>query len=143
MVKQNGLIKSWNGIYDAQPIIIKIIGQNFWPWQSLPITNTFVYKLWFAPKFDIQSVNKLMNPTIEDWAMWLSHELEFNFYLTLKKCKDGTRKMLMNVKKNNAASRLKPRFGLNDNISKQQGHHRSFGQNFAPQPCYVIFMFSQ
>jgi hypothetical protein len=67
-----------------------------------------------------------MNPTIEDWAMWLSYELELNFYLTLKKCKDGIRKMLMNVKKNNAASRLKPRFGLNGNISKQQGHHRSW-----------------
>jgi hypothetical protein len=26
-------IKSWNNIYGAQPIIIKIIGQNFWPWQ--------------------------------------------------------------------------------------------------------------
>jgi hypothetical protein len=24
-------IKSWSNIYGAQPIIIKIIGQNFWP----------------------------------------------------------------------------------------------------------------
>jgi hypothetical protein len=61
-----------------------------------------------------------MNPTTEDWAMWLLDELEFNLYLTLKKCKDDIRKM-MNVKKNNLASKLKTRFGLNGNISKQQG----------------------
>jgi hypothetical protein len=40
----NGLIKSWNGIYDAQPIIITIIGQNFWPWQSLPITTQCIHQ---------------------------------------------------------------------------------------------------
>ncbi len=33
MGKNNWLIKSWSNIYDVQPIIIKIIGQNFWPWQ--------------------------------------------------------------------------------------------------------------
>jgi len=30
------------------------------------------------PKFNIQGVNKIMNPTTGDWAMWLSDELEFN-----------------------------------------------------------------
>jgi len=82
--------------------------------QTLLFTNHGLH-----PKFDIQGVDKVMNPTIEDWAMRLSNELEFNLYLTLKKCKDDIRKMLMNVKKNNAASRLKTRFSLNGNISKQ------------------------
>jgi hypothetical protein len=63
-----------------------------------------------------------MNPTTEDWAMWLLDELELNLYLTSKKCKDDIRKMLMNVKNNNASSRLEIKFGLNGNISKQQGH---------------------
>jgi hypothetical protein len=57
MGKHNGSIKSWNNIY-AQPIILMLIGYNFWPWQSLPIqhnafinlANTSFCKSWFAPK---------------------------------------------------------------------------------------------
>jgi hypothetical protein len=78
------------------------------------------------PKFDIQGVNKVMNPTTKDWAMWLLDELELNLYLTLNKCKDDIKKMLMNVKSNNASSRLEIKFGLNGNISTQQGHQRSW-----------------
>jgi hypothetical protein len=51
--------------------------------------------------------------------------LEFNFYLTLKKHKGNTRKMLMNIGKNNPASRSRTKFGFNDNISKQQGYQKS------------------
>jgi hypothetical protein len=47
---------------------------------------------------------------------------ELNLYLTLKKHKDDTKKMLMNMGKNNLVSRLGTMFNFNKNISKQQGH---------------------
>jgi hypothetical protein len=34
-------------------------------------TNTFFCKSWFALKFHIQGVHKVMNPTFENWTMWL------------------------------------------------------------------------
>jgi hypothetical protein len=46
--------------------------------------------------------------------------LELNLYLTLKKHKNDTKKMLMNIGNNNSTSRLGTRFGVDDNISKQQ-----------------------
>jgi hypothetical protein len=52
----------------------------------------------------------------------VSEMFEFNLYLTLKKHKDNTRKMLMNIGRNNLASRLRTKFGFDDNVSKQQGH---------------------
>jgi hypothetical protein len=42
-----------------------------------------------------------------------------NLYLTLKKHKDDTRKMLMNIEKNNPTSRLGIKFGFDNDISKQ------------------------
>jgi hypothetical protein len=51
--------------------------------------------------------------------------LELNLYLTLKKHKDNIRKMLMNIGNNNPISRLGTRFGVDDNISKQQDNHKS------------------
>jgi hypothetical protein len=50
---------------------------------------------------------------------------EFNLYLTLKKYKGDTRRMLMNMGRNNPVSKLGARFGFDDNISKQQGHQKS------------------
>jgi hypothetical protein len=47
---------------------------------------------------------------------------KLNLYLILKKHKDDTRKMLMNIKNNNLASKLGTSFGFDENISKQQGH---------------------
>jgi hypothetical protein len=49
---------------------------------------------------------------------------ELNLYLTLKKHKGDTRRMLMNIKKNNLVSRLGTMFNFNENISKQQGHQK-------------------
>jgi hypothetical protein len=43
---------------------------------------------------------------------------ELDLYLTLKKNKTDTRRMLMNIGRNNPASRLGIKFGFNDNISK-------------------------
>jgi hypothetical protein len=51
---------------------------------------------------------------------------EFNLYPTLKKHKDNIRGMLMNIGRNNPTSRLGTKFGFDDNISKQQGHQRSW-----------------
>jgi len=42
-------------------------------------------------------------------------------YPTLKKHKDDTRRMLINIERKNLVSRLGIKFGFNDNISKQQG----------------------
>jgi hypothetical protein len=49
--------------------------------------------------------------------MWLV-DVEFNLNLTLKKHKSNIRKMLMNIERNNLASRLGTRFGFDDNISR-------------------------
>jgi hypothetical protein len=49
-----------------------------------------------------------------------------NLYLTLKKHKGDTKRMLMNIGKNNLISRSGTKFGFDDNISKQQGHERSW-----------------
>jgi hypothetical protein len=51
--------------------------------------------------------------------------LELNLYLTLKKHKNDIRKMLMNIGNNKPASRLGTRFGVDENISKQQDNQRS------------------
>jgi hypothetical protein len=50
---------------------------------------------------------------------------EFNLYLTLKKYKGDTKRMLMNIEWNNPTSKLGTKFGFDDNISKQQGHIKS------------------
>jgi hypothetical protein len=74
------LVNKFLDIYDVEPIIIKIIGQNFWPWQSLFTTIQCIHQLkqtpFFTnhnlhPKFDIQGVNKVVNPTTKDQPMWL------------------------------------------------------------------------
>ncbi len=55
-----------------------------------------------------------MNSAAEDQAMF-----EFNLYMTLKKHKGNTKRMLMNIKKNNPILRSGTRFGFYNNISKQ------------------------
>jgi hypothetical protein len=51
---------------------------------------------------------------------------ELNLYPTLKKCKDDTKRSLMHIEKNNPALRLGTRFGFDNKISKQQGHHKNW-----------------
>jgi hypothetical protein len=51
---------------------------------------------------------------------------ELSLHPTLKKCKDDTKRMLMNIENNNLALRLGTKFGFNNNISKQQDHHKSW-----------------
>jgi hypothetical protein len=51
---------------------------------------------------------------------------ELSLYPTLKKFKDDTKRMLMNIEKNNPTLRLETKFGFDNNISKQQGHHKSW-----------------
>ncbi len=43
---------------------------------------------------------------------------ELNLYLTLKKNKGDIKRMLMNIGRNNLASRSAIKFGFNNNISK-------------------------
>ncbi len=61
MDKLNESIKCWSGIYNAQLIIIKIIGQRYYIWWSLLISTQqthFFTNHDLQPKFDIQGVNK-------------------------------------------------------------------------------------
>ncbi len=100
MGKQNRSIKSLNNI-GAQIIIIKIIGQNFWPLQScLQQLNAFINLVnifFFAnhglhPKFDIQGVHKVMNPVAKDQAMWLVDvrvQLVYNLQEAQKRYKEN------------------------------------------------------
>jgi hypothetical protein len=50
---------------------------------------------------------------------------ELNLYLTSKKHKGDTRRMLMNIGNNNLVSRLGAKFDFKNNILKQQGHQKS------------------
>jgi hypothetical protein len=80
MGKWNGSIKSWSNIYNVQLIITKIIGTIFCLWQSFFYNNTMHLAMqqtpFFAnhclhPKFGIQGINNVMNPTNEDQVAWL------------------------------------------------------------------------
>jgi hypothetical protein len=80
MGKQNESIKFWNNTCGAQPIIIKIIGQSFWSWQSLPTTTQCIHQpnkhlylqiMVCTPSLTFQGVHKIMNPIVKDQAMWL------------------------------------------------------------------------
>jgi D-mannonate dehydratase len=70
------------------------------------------------PKFDIQGVNKVMNPTTKDQIMWLAN-FEPMLYQTLRKCKGNTRRMLMNIERNNPAPKLKTKFGFDNKTLRQ------------------------
>jgi hypothetical protein len=47
---------------------------------------------------------------------------ELNLYLTLNTHKGDIKIMLMNIESNNLASRLRTKFGSNNNISKHKDH---------------------
>jgi len=70
-------------------------------------------------KCDIQGMHKIMNPTTKDQTIWLA-DVELNLYLTLKNHKGDTKRMSMNIKRNNPTLRSKTKFGFNNNISKQK-----------------------
>ncbi len=71
-------------MYGAQPMVI-IFGYGGICLQQhnafIKPTNTFIFKSWFAPKFDIQGVHKIMNLVGESRTMWLADvrtQLVFN-----------------------------------------------------------------
>jgi hypothetical protein len=49
--------------------------------------------------------------------MWLA-DVQPQLVSNLEKCRRYTRRIMMNIRKNNPTSRAKTRFGFNDNISK-------------------------
>jgi hypothetical protein len=55
--------------------------------------------------------------------MWLV-DVQAQLVSNLEKTQNDTRRMLKNIV--NLTSRLGTRFGFDDNISKQQGHQRSW-----------------
>jgi hypothetical protein len=68
------------------------------------------------PKFDIQGVHKVMNPTTTGWAMWLMDvqtQLVFNLKKTQRRYEENVDE---HRKECNLASKSGTKFGLNDNI---------------------------
>jgi hypothetical protein len=70
-------------------------------------------------------VHKVMNPTIEDQAIWLIDvwtQLVFNLKEAQKRYKENVNE----YQKEQPNFKVQTRFGFDDNISKQQGHQRSW-----------------
>jgi hypothetical protein len=73
MGKQNMSIKSWNNIYNAH--WLEFLAMVEFAYNNTMHSSTqqtfFFANHGLHPKFDIQVVHKIMNPTIEDRTMWL------------------------------------------------------------------------
>jgi hypothetical protein len=70
------------------------------------------------PKFNIQGVHKVMNPTVEDWAMWLTNvwtQLVFNLEEAQRWYKENVNE---HGKEFDFVLRSGTKFGFDDNISK-------------------------
>jgi hypothetical protein len=70
--KIEGSIKSWSNIYDAQLIIIKIIGLTLLSWQHL-LTSTWCICQHNKHLVLISKVNKIINLEAQDWAVVNGH----------------------------------------------------------------------
>jgi len=82
-----------------------------------------------------------MNLVVEDRAMWLAM-FEFNLYLTLKKHKGNTRKMLMNIRRYNLTTRSKTKFGFDNNIYQRPWRKfTSFINNIETSPSPLLMEF--
>jgi len=116
MDKWNESIKCWNNIYNAQLIIIKMIGYRFYLWWCLLTTTQYIHQRnkHIYLQIMIYTLNLISKVWIKLWILQVKSEpydwwtFEHNLCLTLKMHRNDTMKMLTNIRKTTKLQGWKP-----------------------------------